>query len=347
MLTLALTGSNWVQTSRNDLCPTANATQQGICMSAWTRGAALGALVAAATAAPLAVRAQSSGTQLLRVGSQPTEFTADLIYAMNLGYFDQHGIKLDLQMMSNGAATGAAILGGGLDIGITDPLSVAESFVGGADLVFIAPGAGFAPPWPMGFVTHPDLKVKAAKDLDGRTIAVPGLRNAPGIMSYYWLDHNGGDSKSVKWIELPFSAGVPAILAKRIDGALFGEPFLSQARAAGLTITLLEHNTSAATWMVDGWVARRQWVDRNVDVIRRFGLAIRAANQWANTHAADTVPMLAQFTKMSESTIRGMMPHPWIETLRPDLIQSVLDTCTKYGVLKAHVAAKDLFYIVR
>lgn len=310
-----------------------------------TRRGAIG-LMAAAVGAPAIARAQSAPTTL-RVGSQPAEFTADLIYAINQGFFAKQGITIELQMMANGAATSAALLGGSLDVGLTDPLTVAEAHVNGVDLVFIAPGAGFATPWPLAFATHPDLKIKDAKDFNGRTIGINALRNAPAVMSYYWLDHNGGDSRSVKWVEVPFPAGVAAIQAKRIDGELFGEPFVSQARNAGLAITLMERNTSAPLWMVNGWIARRSWANANVDVVRRFSAAIVAANRWANAHVAETVPIVAQFTKLPEATIKGMIPHPWIESLRADIVQPVLDTCASYGVLTHTFPAKDIFYVAR
>jgi NitT/TauT family transport system substrate-binding protein len=283
----------------------------------------------------------------LRVGSQPAEFTADLIYAMELGYFARQGITIELQMMANGAATSAAILGGALDIGLTDPLTVAEGHVRGIDLVFIAPGAGFATPWPLAFATRPDLGIREAKDFDGKTIGINALKNAPALMSFYWLDHNGGNSQSIKWVEVPFPAGVAAIQAKRIDGELFGEPFISQARDAGLTITLMEHNTSAPLWMVNGWIATRAWANRNVDTVRRFATAIRDANRWANAHVAETVPIVAKYTKLPEATINGMIPHPWVDALTPALVQPVLDTCASYGVLSASFPARDIFYTVR
>jgi len=44
-----------------------------------------------------------------------------LIYAINQGFFAKQGITIELQMMANGAATSAALLGGSLDVGLTDP----------------------------------------------------------------------------------------------------------------------------------------------------------------------------------------------------------------------------------
>jgi NitT/TauT family transport system substrate-binding protein len=316
-------------------------------MTTTTRSRAI-QLTAAAIAAPTIAGAQTAGPPItLRVGSVPAEFTANLIYAMDQGYFAREGITIELQIMPNGPATGAAILGGAIDIGVTDPLTLALAHVRGVELVFIAPGAGFATPWPLAFATHPDLDIREAKDLNGKTIGTIALKNATDIMASYWIDHNGGKSQSIKWVEVPFPTGVAAIQAKRIDGELFGEPFISQARDAGLTITLMEHNTSASLWMVNGWMTTRAWADQNVDAVRRFAAAIRAASRWANTHVAETVPIVSKYTRLPEATIKGMMPHPWIETLQPGLIQPVLDTCASYGVLSKTFPARDIIYAAR
>jgi NitT/TauT family transport system substrate-binding protein len=310
-----------------------------------SRARSLAFLAAAAAVAPTAAFAQSSAAEVtLRVGSLPAEFAADLFYGIDEGFFQRAGIKIDLQMLSNGAATSAAILGGSLDIGLTDPLTVAEGYLRGLDVIFIAPAAGFAKPWPMAFATRPDANISVAKDFNGKTMGTLAVKNAASMMANYWIDHNGGDSQTVKWVELPFPTAVNAIVEKRIDGFLLGEPFLLQARDAGLHITALERNTSANLWLVNGWVTTRAWADKNNDVARRFIAAMHDANRWANTHVADTFPIIAKYTKLPQTTVERIMRHPWIETLQAPIVQPVIDTCAHYGVLSKTFPAKELFY---
>jgi NitT/TauT family transport system substrate-binding protein len=311
-----------------------------------SRARSLAFLAAAAAAAvPTAAFAQSPAAEVtLRVGSLFGEFAADIFYGIDQGFFQRAGIKIDLQMFTNGAATSAAILGGSLDIGLTDCLTVAEGYLRGLDVVFIAPGAGFGKPWPMAFATRSDANISVAKDFNGKTMGILAVKNAASMMAYYWIDHNGGDSQSVKWVELPFPTAVDAIVDKRVDGYLLGEPFLTQARDAGLHITPLEHNTSADLWLVNGWVTTRAWADKNKDVVRRFIAAMHDANRWANTHVADTFPLIAQYTKIPQTTVERIMRHPWIETLQAPLVQPVIDTCAHYGVLSKTFPAKELFY---
>jgi NitT/TauT family transport system substrate-binding protein len=308
-----------------------------------TRRRAL-ALTAAVAAVPHIASAQANEPVIVHVGTQPAEFSADLFYGIDTGIFQRAGLSIDLQMLANGAQTSAAIVAGALNLGLADPLSVALAQQRGLDLVFIAPGCGFAMPWPLAWVTRADAGIVTAKDFNGKTIGTNGIKNAPSLMALYWIDHNGGDSQSVKWVEIPFSTAIGAIQEKRIDGELMAEPFLSQAREAGMHVTGLDHNTSATRWMVNGWVASRAWANANPALVKRFVAAMYESNHWGNTHTVETYPIIAKYTKLPEAVIPGMVKHPWIEQLSAPLVQPVLDTATRYGVLTKTVAATDLFY---
>ena len=80
-----------------------------------------------------------------------------------------------LQYLTNGNLTSDALVSGALDVALNDTLGVAQAHVRGVDLVFIAPAAGFATPWPTGFITLPaDGGLRTAKDFNGKTIGNAG-----------------------------------------------------------------------------------------------------------------------------------------------------------------------------
>lgn len=302
----------------------------------------------AAVALPQSALAQTGKPPVkLRVGTQPAEFTADIIYAQKEGFLDRAGISVDLQNLTNGNMTSNAIIAGALDIGLNDTLGVAQAHVRGVDLVFLAPASAFATPWPTGFVTAADGPIKTAKDLNGKTIGTRGLQNAPNQMASAWIDNSGGDAKSIKWVEITSATAVAAIQAKRIDGALIGEPYFTQAKEAGMHIMLLDRNLPSNLWMVNGWAAMRPWAAANVDTVKRFSAAILAANKWANTHEADTFPIVAAYTGIPEAVVAKMMPHPWLESFQPATAQAVIDTCAKYGSLAKSFPATELFFTPR
>ncbi len=88
-------------------------------------------------------------------------------------------------------------------------------------IVIVAPGPIYSSATPTsGIIVLKNSPFKKASDLNGKTIATRDLSN----LSYYggnnWIDKNGGDSKSVKWVEVTDTNTVPALLAGRIDAAV-------------------------------------------------------------------------------------------------------------------------------
>ena len=93
-------------------------------------------------------------------------------------------------------------------------------------------------------------------------------------MASAWVDNNGGDSKSIKWVEINSATAMAAIQAKRIDGALVGEPYFTQAREGGVHITLLDHNPPSNLWMVNGWAVTTLMGRREY----RYGATLRCGD---------------------------------------------------------------------
>jgi ABC-type amino acid transport substrate-binding protein len=70
--------------------------------------------------------------------------------------------------------------------------------------------------------------IRSAKDLNGKIIAVPGLGTNAEYAVHEWLDLNGADTASVKFIELAYAAMPAALEAGRIDAAHVAEPFIER-----------------------------------------------------------------------------------------------------------------------
>ena len=76
-----------------------------------------------------------------------------------------------------------------------------------------------------------DGPIHSAKDLNGSTIPSPSLRDYFEVADRAWIDANGGDSKTVKFIELPVSAMFAALQTGRVAAIGLPNPFLANAIA--------------------------------------------------------------------------------------------------------------------
>ena len=89
--------------------------------------------------APCPARAQSAQTVRLVIVSGETSATA--YYAQELGMFERAKLDVQITEVKNGAAAAAAIAGGSIDIGFSNPLSVCQGFERGIPFAILAPAA--------------------------------------------------------------------------------------------------------------------------------------------------------------------------------------------------------------
>jgi ABC-type nitrate/sulfonate/bicarbonate transport system substrate-binding protein len=107
-----------------------------------TRRAHMLALATAAAAyagVPLCARAATT----LRVALGLTDSSILVPVADAFGYLTRAGLAVDSQIMSNGAATIAAIMGGSIDLGGSNSLSFLQAREKGLPLKIVAPQAIF------------------------------------------------------------------------------------------------------------------------------------------------------------------------------------------------------------
>src|SRR4029453_10422620 len=81
-------------------------------------------MLLACTAAPAQpTQVPASSLQVLQVGMLPATDFLGFYVAVENGYFQEQGLKPEVRIMSGGAEIIPALLGGSLDIGITNTFS--------------------------------------------------------------------------------------------------------------------------------------------------------------------------------------------------------------------------------
>ena len=310
-------------------------------MARYTRAAALTGLAAIA-AAPAIVRGADLAP--IRIGAAPTDATAQHLYAQDLGMFSAAGLSAEISPMRTSASLIAAIVGGSLDIMTSTVVSIALAHNKGLDLRVIAEGNVYnGPPPQAAVVVAPNSTVRNGADLNGKTLAVNGLGDLTQVALAAWMDANGGDSKTVKMIEVPFSGVAAALAQGRIDAAMLVEPFTAQARAAGNSVKILGDPQAAIGrgYMVTGWYAKADWLNANRDTAKRFVDVMLQTAKWGNAHHAESAAILAKYVGMTADAIQNSPRAVYGEKpIQPAMIQPVLDFSTKYiGLDKTSAAA--------
>jgi NitT/TauT family transport system substrate-binding protein len=158
-----------------------------------------------------------------------------------------------------------------------------------------------------------------------------------------WIDKNGGNSKSIKWLELPFPSMAPALAAHRIDAATLAEPYVSDAKSVARIFAdpmdAIAPTIPATTWFANGnWLATQPAVAAKVvDTLRRAAI-------WANGHPKEAGDILLKYTAIKPETLNVMTRSTFGVDIVPSEIQALIDTGVRYGDVDHALKAADIIW---
>ena len=277
----------------------------------------------------------------LNVGLNSNEITAQAYYAQEAGIFKKNGLNVTLQKMAGGNVVAAAIVGGSLQVGASNCMSFASSVIKGLPFTAIAPGAISEAAHPFsGVVVAGDSPIRSAKDLAGKVISVNSLGSTDQLAALAWLDENGGDAKSVQFLEIPPTAVPQALAQGRIAASLMFEPYLSLGRAAGLRVLADPYVAIAPRFLGTLWVATPAWANGNKAAAHAFAKSVVEGTQWSLANQGRAVELLSDWTNMKVDKLR----QPMATTLDPAMLQPLLDAAFKYKLLPRPLVAADLIW---
>jgi NitT/TauT family transport system substrate-binding protein len=299
-------------------------------------------LAAAAPAAGLPLRARAQSSARIRVGTTLNDSYVEPFYAQDQGFFERAGLNVDVRPFPNGSGVTAALAGNAIDVGITNPISLANAADHGLPFAFFASAALYNRD-EVEFCVAADSPIKSAKDLEGKIVGTTALRDSNSLHIVAWIDANGGDSTKVQLVEVPFPAMAPAIVRGTVVAAPIAEPYLSAALKNG-GIRVLGHTMDVfgKEFMVGGWFAERDWIAANMPLLRRFAGVIYETARWANTNPAASAAILSKYSKLDLNVVLGMNRARYGESFSLALFQRYLDLGYKYKYINRQFKATDL-----
>jgi len=301
---------------------------------------ALAALALSCGTAPV----QAADPVVVNVGALPVDTSAVIFYAQSQGYFKAAGLDVRIQTMTSGPVLAQAVAGNAIDIGVANVATVASARLRGVPLKFIAPAAIASDATRTDLiVVGKDSPITKAADLNGKTIGLNGLRDLQQLCAMAWVDKHGGDSKTLKFVEVPFPTMGVALQQNRVDAAMPVEPFVSADRAITRSLGDVLDGVGSH-YMIVGWLATDSWLAAHPDVATKFAGAIAKAAVWANTHQAESAAILVANSKLDPATAATMARAVYGTQLEPSLIQPVIDAAAKYGIIDKPIAASDLIW---
>lgn len=292
-------------------------------------------------------RAPAQNLVTVKVASTPDDTFVAVLYAVRSGMFRQAGLDVQVEPSStSGAAIAAGVASGNWDIGKSSLTSLLAAHLRNIPFTLIAPGTLYDPKQPYGLlIVAKDSPIRAAKDLNGQTVAVAALNSLDESAIMAWMDQNGGDSKSLHFVELPQSEDGPALAQHRIAASLTIRPQLDQALASGQARPLAPaFSAISKNYLVSAWFTTTDYASKHPDVVAKFRRVVERSAAYGNAHHDVTAPILAEVSKIPltviTSTERGVLGTQ----LTPALVQPVIDTSAKYNQLARDFPAAEVIW---
>jgi NitT/TauT family transport system substrate-binding protein len=243
--------------------------------------------------AATAGRLDAQTPDALKIGVGLIESHAEGYYALDGGFFAKRGLLVEVQSLRNGSTIAAAVASGDLQAGCSTVLQLVQARGRGVPFVILAAGslhdsrfAGTA-----GLMVAASSHISAPKELDGKVIATSTLNGLDQLETAALIDKDGGDSSTLKFIELSPRLMADALEGGRVDAASMEEPELS---AAGAAIRSVGDGMNAISkrFVSTVYFTTADWLAANPGIARRFSEAIFAAGAWAMANPESAAAIL-------------------------------------------------------
>jgi NitT/TauT family transport system substrate-binding protein len=313
-------------------------------MTALTRKQMLAGAAAAAVAAPRAARAQT--TEKVRLCAPPTDDLTPVFWAIKNGSYAKAGLDVEFVSMTSGTAAATAVISGAYELGNGSLIALLLAHLKDLPVAIVGNSSLWENrnPW-AGLVFAADAPVTTGADLRDKIVGTPALNDIATLATSVWVDKNGGEASTLKWVEIPGSAAGAAVAAHRVAASYCGEPQLEAALETGKVKALLPVlGAIAPSYAVSAFFARPDWARKNAGLVERFIATTYATAAYTNTHPAETASTIAAVTQIPPAIIAKMTRVHSATSSDPAMIQPPIDVAAKYGYIPRSFPAKELYF---
>jgi NitT/TauT family transport system substrate-binding protein len=302
---------------------------------------------ASPTTAPTATPAPTPKTpRTLKVGYLPLTDFLGMYAAIEQGYMADEGLKLELTAMAGGATIIPAIVGGSLDFGISNYVSVIVANGQGIKIKAFSDSAyGTKDSPPFAIIVKKDSPIKTAKDLNGKKVAVNTRNGIVHVGVMEWIERYGGDPKTVTYVELPFPQMPPAITSGAVDAAAPTEPFVTVSTAADASVLSYYLTDLRDPCAIAGFISSDDWITKNKDAAAAFHRANTKGMEWVAKNDAAARQYAAKYANLDPAIAGKIKLASLRSTPVPEAVQFWIDMAKKWGLLDKASTLKpaDLF----
>ncbi len=217
-----------------------------------------------------------SQTTKVAVGYPPAPDFLPAFVAKEKGFFDKQGLDATMTRIALGSNIPAAMVAGSLQIGMGSATVLFDTAEGGLGLVAFAGAARFPDKTPnISIVARTGLKIAGARDLEGKKLGVPGVRNILDVLFRKWMLQKGASPDKVTYVEASFLQMGDMLKGGVVDAVIVLDPFRARMIADGTGFKVADFIAELGkNILATFWMAKNDWARANPKAIQGFRAAL-------------------------------------------------------------------------
>jgi NitT/TauT family transport system substrate-binding protein len=291
-----------------------------------------------------AVQAATDKMPELKVGYIPIVDAAQLYVAKDLNLFRKHGINVKLLAFAGGAKIIQALSVGELDVGFTGTVPLIQANSRGLPIRAITGGSiqDKSSPY-QALVTPKNSSILQANQLVGATIGVNVFKSIDHSFTLAWLQKHGIDTKSIKFVEIPFPEMEAALTTGQIQAASMIEPFITLAEGRD-SIKILDYHIVDVKpeFEMTTYVVSADYADKDRKELKAFQAAINEATDLINSGKANLQKSISTNTKLDKKLVRQIAVPRFGKTLTLENLEFTSSLLMKLGFIEKSPKVEDL-----
>lgn len=277
----------------------------------------------------------AAGSAAVRIGISSLDVAALPIYAEATGAFERVGVRTQIQLdLGHPAEVIELVAAGTLELGYADVISITRALQARVPIVVLAPGGLYVAEEPIVVLAQaPGSALRSGADLAGRVVHTPAEHDLARLSVRAWVDREGGDAATVRFVWGRKMIGAAADLAAGVaDAFIISEPQRT-LQAADVRQLGAPMGAIAPRFLMGAYVAGRAWSGAQAPMAQRLAAALHETAAWANGHRAKTAPILAERLRFAPAITTSMTRAAYAEAIAPEILEPVLRVAARYGAI--------------
>jgi NitT/TauT family transport system substrate-binding protein len=266
---------------------------------------------------------------------------ASLYFASENGAFAKNHLAVTPTTVASGQQAIPRLLSGQIQFTAADPLGAIQAIAHGIPLVIVAP-ASYVPSDPArdttGLLVNGRSSITSVSQLNGKTVAVNAIGGFVQLAAEASIDQAGGDSHSMKWVEVPLQNIAAAVQGGRMDAGVTAEPFVTQGIGAGMRDVLAVTSKALAGVPSAVYVTSKAYAGGHPQIVKAFADSMYAANAALATHPSEVRAVGAKSTSVPAPILaKIVLPVFQPRQLTVGALNKLQALMVKYGLMPAPV----------